>query len=887
MPLPRHRNPGFQLLLALVLAMGVATSWTVQNLLEHRQQIEQRVVDTSQGLALAIDQSLTANIQKIDLTLLSVVDEFEAQLRTRNALDADRARAFLQTHEARLPALNGIRVANEHGQVVLGKDVTAETPASWADRDFFSKHQNNPATGLLVSSPMMGRVTKVWLVSATRRFNHPDGRFAGVVSAGIPVDYFTQLLTMPGLGPKGVVLLRDANLGLVARFPPSTAAIGAVGAKGYSKELGEAAASGLTTQTFHSKHTADGVERTNTYRRLAAAPFHLVVGAAADDYLANWVDDAWQAAGKLAVFMALSLVFCWQLWHSIHRLRHEKERSHALLRGASDGIYILDAQGTILEASDSFCRMLGCTQAQVVGQNVVRWDRCFQPAGIDGPPGTFEAVFTRQDGSNLPVEVSDQALLWDGQPVRFASARDITERQQAELQIKALNQGLEARVHQRTAELQASNASLREARNAAESASRAKSAFIANMSHEIRTPMNGILGMAALLRREGLSDRQLRRLDSIDTAAGQLLGISNDILDLAKIEADKMSLNEQPVALHTLLAQVIAQMSEPAHDKGLHLALEAPDLPQQVMCDSIRLKQALINYLGNAIKFTESGAIVLRAMVSAETAESATLRFEVQDTGIGIDAAAQARLFTAFEQADASTTRRYGGTGLGLAITRRLAGLMGGESGVISQPGQGSTFWFTACLLKAPTPDTAGNAPMLGAPNAEILLQTRYARRHILVAEDEAINRMVIQALLEHAGLRVTLAGDGQEALDCVARHRPDLVLMDMQMPNVDGLQATRRLRQLPGGHSLPIIALTANAFAEDRQRCLAAGMNDHLGKPVEPDLLFERVLYWLTHPVTGFTPTSAPASAPSKAPRRQAADQPASEARMASMTDL
>jgi CheY-like chemotaxis protein len=353
--------------------------------------------------------------------------------------------------------------------------------------------------------------------------------------------------------------------------------------------------------------------------------------------------------------------------------------------------------------------------------------------------------------------------------------------------------------------------------------------------------------MAALLRRSGVTPVQAERLDHLDAAGAHLLALIDDVLDLSKIEAGRLSLDIAPLSPALLLDQARALLADRAQAKGLQLVVDAGSLPPLLLGDATRLQQAVLNYLSNAIKFTHAGGVTLRAWVQADTAAGALLRFEVEDTGIGIAQAVQPRLFHAFEQADSSTTRRYGGTGLGLAITRRLAGLMGGTVGVQSRPGQGSLFWFTALLAHATgaTPAAGAAAAPLSAP-AEQALRLHHAGKRVLLAEDEPINRVVVCGLLESAGLQVVQAADGLQAVALAAAQLPDLVLMDMQMPGLDGIGATRRIRQLPGAAALPIIALTANAYAEDRAHCLAGGMSDFLAKPVDPEQLFALLLQWL-----------------------------------------
>ena len=399
--------------------------------------------------------------------------------------------------------------------------------------------------------------------------------------------------------------------------------------------------------------------------------------------------------------------------------------------------------------------------------------------------------------------------------------RSLSQLQQVERELKSANQQAES----------------------ADTASKAKSAFLAHMSHEIRTPLNVIIGVGELLSLDIPSGKQRRKLDQLNATSGHLLALINDILDLSKIEAGQLSLRNADFRLDDVIERVMRLFSDRAQDKGLALKKDLTPSSQGVILhgDALRLSQVLINLMCNAVKFTDRGSVTLSVSLVEHKAESFGLRFSVTDTGCGISTETQAEIFRPFTQGDASTTRKYGGTGLGLAISQHLVNLMGGSIRVSSQQGSGSSFSFEIEMPKA-----KGPIPSV-EPDTEV---TRaFSGKRILLVDDHPQSRAILLEMLESFGCHVDTAADGIEAVERARSDRHDLVMMDCQMPRMDGLDATRVIRSLQGHGSTPIVALTADAFAEDRERCLAAGMSAHLGKPVTLAKLAVVLTQWLQTP--------------------------------------
>lgn len=531
-------------------------------------------------------------------------------------------------------------------------------------------------------------------------------------------------------------------------------------------------------------------------------------------------------------------------------LRESEERWNFALEGSGNGVWDWDMALDKVHLSAYFMRMYDY-YGDSVEATPAAWSELVHPDDMAQVLYDFDEHIAGRTAfyeNEHRVRCKDGTYKWvldrgmivryspKGKPLRMVGTHsDISDRKLAETRLLEANVLLEQRVAERTIELET-------AKHEAEAAVKVKTDFLSNMSHEIRTPISNIINMSKMVLNTDLNNRQRDYLEKVHVSGSMLLELVDDVLDYSHLETGKLHLDNAPVLIKEVVESAVALYSEKAKAKQLNISLDMdPRIEAALMGDALRLKQMLANYLSNAVKFSEKGNITIRVFVVAGSAANILLRFEVSDQGVGIAPLLQQKLFAAFQQADMSLRRKFGGSGLGLAINRRLSAMMGGEVGFDSQCGKGSTFWFTARLARLDAPQVAAEEELEKKP----LVEQRLQGISVLLVEDDHFNQQVVQELLEMSGAQVLVAGNGQEALQCLGDRQFDCILMDLQMPVMDGLEATRLIRADTELRDSLIIAMTANIWGDGMERCFVAGVNDFLGKPVQPELLIQTIAAW------------------------------------------
>ncbi len=794
--------------LVTLLALLVVWSGVLGYLTHQRKRVEVEALQTASDLARGFGESVSRTLE--------AMDQVFAMLRA--FYRADPARFDIQALAPRDQVLNDLtlQIALTDARGMLQASNLGGPAVDLSDREHIRVHLARPAEDFLfVSKPVLGRVSRKWSIQLTRKLFDAHGAMAGVIVISLDPAYFSRFYASFN-APGGAIALVGLDGVFRARAPEMEGSLGAA----VSAVTMEQLRGPIEPGTWRGTSSIDATERLYAFRRLDRYGLAVLVGLSAREVFGEFEQESiWfllMGLGLSGLVVALGQM----LIRSRQRLVASQATLSATLENMSQGILMVDVQGRVPVINRRAAELLDLPERLshpgVAFRNILQWqidrgefvpdgsdvdvDAMARAGGLGGP-----AAYERQRPGGRVLEVQTR-LLPDGRAVRTYS--DITERRQNELALAA-------------------------ARDAAETASRLRAEFMATMSHEIRTPLNAVVGIAGLMGEADLPPHLRRYAGALREAAETLLLVIDDVLDFSKLDAGRMEVEAIPFEVPALMAGVVDLMELRAVEKGLALGMQVPTDAPVLLGDPGRLRQVLLNLVGNAVKFTEAGRVVVAATMEDAGAGRIRLRIAVRDTGLGIAPEVQARLFEPFAQADGSISRRYGGTGLGLAICRRLMDRMGGTIGVRSVPGEGAEFAFELVLPVGRALPVGGDAMAAGTGRP----------LRILLAEDNATNRLVAVTRLERMGHHVDAVPGGAEAVQQVQEIAYDLVLMDVMMPGMDGLAATRAIRALAEPvASVPIVALTANVFAEHRDACRAAGMDGFLGKPMTQPAL-ERVL--------------------------------------------
>ncbi|MES2581593.1 MAG: response regulator [Pseudomonadota bacterium] len=935
------------------IALVIVTGLVLYTLHLGRSQYIASAQESSKTIADLLQSNLHASVRDIDLALRKAETEFRS-LHAQQRFDTQAFSAFVRGLKERIPDAAAIRGADAEGMVVYGEGIDpanlVRLTANATGKEMFEHTQAD--RNLVFGLPVRSRISGQWVLPVARALSFADGRFGGMVYANLNIAQIADMFSALSSGTHGEITLFDAQRRVLHQSPAST---------------GESANTVFVLDPSDQQH----IVKVNA---IGPYPVFLAVRLGVDGVLAQWQQRAQFAVLSLLILYLMAGLMVWTVKRAMHRqqlAQDQVERQTQLLDEVINqlpfGVVAYDAERIMRLRNRMYGELMRCPPELLQREALKLSDvvHYFYTRGDYGFSESVDVVLARLVGT-----------MESRQPV-------LLERRQADgsfVEIRAMPifSGWTLLTFTDISAHKASEQSLQMARDAADAANQVKSDFLATMSHEIRTPMNGVLGMLKLLQHTELSRRQLDYTKKAEGATRALLGIINDILDFSKVEAGKLELHNEPMVLAELMRELSVILSAGVASKDVEVLFAlAPDVPPVLLCDALRLRQILLNLLGNAIKFTSHGEVVLGIVVVQRTAEQVVLEFSVRDTGIGIPTDKVDHIFEAFQQAETSTTRRYGGTGLGLAISRQLVALMGGSLELTSALGQGSRFFFQASFDAVPgvepmpqvpagrglrvliVDDNAlardilqnmttsmgwvvdaldsGEAAILrvgndAAPGYDLVLmdwrmpgmdgweatrQIRQIKRNgkppvvimvtavgrevlaekakqetdlldgylvkpitasmlyevvadalddgqaqrrlhlphqagqrlsglrLLLVEDNLLNQQIAQELLQRNGAHIQVAVCGLDGVAQGLAAQPpfDAILMDMQMPDIDGLEATRRLRSHAAMHAVPIIAMTANAMQADKQACLDAGMVDHVSKPFDLEVLINTIL--------------------------------------------
>jgi PAS domain S-box-containing protein len=784
----------------------------------------------AQNLTRSLSRNVASTLRSADAILADLVERLEND--RGGPAERARLRRLLMANTASFPLIDDIAVFGERGDARVSSLPPGQATSNIFDCDYFKFHRDHSDHGLHVGHPVQSKATGHWIIPVSRRIDHADGTFAGIIRMAVSLDSWRRFYQVFDIGESGTITVYLADGTLLVRRPEAP---NEIGEDFSSTPLFRAWLPDTPEGSYIGPSPHDGIVRLVSYRRVEGYPLVLAVCLTRDEVLAEWRTGAWGHFAADAVLAALLAALGVWLLRQVRR-RHLAEEARATMAdryrllsdNSTDVVIAHGLDGKIRYVSPAIREMLGYEPDEVVGANFVSFLHPEEQADLGGDFREkllhdniliASCRVRRKDGSYAWTEAASRLVVdrSTGTPLeRVGSLRDISRRK-------------------------AADAELEKAKEAAEAANQTKSEFLANMSHEVRTPMHGIIGIADLLLTTKLEDRQRGYTRMLRQAATDLLAIINDILDISKLESGRFTLEIIDLDLQKVVRECLDFLGPKASKQGLALDCVIDEQARgPLRGDPTRIRQVLLNLIGNAIKFTEDGGVTVRVSVLEKLAEGMRLRVEVIDTGIGIAAEDQARLFQKFSQGDESITRRFGGTGLGLALTKQLVEAMGGEIGVESQPGQGSCFWFT---LKVAVGDRAAALDQRAEQDED---RQPGSGKRILLAEDVVVNQVIAVDLLKGAGYQVDVVQDGQEAVAAVRGNDYDLVLMDLHMPGVDGFEAARHIRRLPGSKSgIPIVALSADAMSGVREQCLAVGIDDFLTKPFDIETLFATVERW------------------------------------------